>query len=202
MQQGFRVGEETMGRNLGAGLYLTARVGFAAVWGPIVIRCALRPGTRILWHTPVDERTIRYLKKEFGAGIAQPTFDKLIPRNKQLTRSEVAQLWNHLIDRHYLNARPARRDFFPKLAHNFPSVYKHLKRHGYDGVGMMDEEWPEMFLFNPSSAMPLSAHSYTSTGWRAEWEKENVKLSEPLTLPQLRDLQETEQRELERFDKA
>ena len=59
MQQGFRVGEETMGRNLGAGLYLTARVGFAAVWGPIVIRCALRPGTRILWHMPVDARTIK-----------------------------------------------------------------------------------------------------------------------------------------------
>src|SRR5437870_7108841 len=86
MRQGFRVGKETMGRNLGAGLYLTACLGFAAVWGPMVIRCRLRPGTRMLWHTPVDEPTIKYLKKEFGASITRPTFDRVIPRNKQLTR--------------------------------------------------------------------------------------------------------------------
>jgi len=196
MRQGFQVGEETSGRNLGAGLYLTARVGFAAVWGPIVIRCALKAGTRMLWHRPVDQRIIRYLKKEFGAGITQPTFDKLIPANKQLTKSEVAQLWNYLIDRHYLHSRPSRRECLPKLAHHFPFIYKHLKRHGYDGVGIMEEEWPEMFLFNPSNAIPLSAHSYTSTGWRATWVKENVQLSERLTLAQLREMQPTEVRQL------
>jgi hypothetical protein len=185
MRQGFRVGEETMGRNLGPGLYLTPRVGFAAVWGPVVIRCSLRPGTRILWHTPVDEHTITYLKNEFGVGITEPTFDRVIPRNKQLTRSEVAQLWNYLMAHHYLKPRPSRRDLFPKLAHNFPFIYRHLKRHGYAGVGMLDEEWPEMFLFNPSNARPLSAHSYTSTGWHVTWERENVILSEPLTLAQL-----------------
>lgn len=189
MQQGFKVGVESSGRNLGAGLYLTANAGFAAAWGPVVIRCRLAPGTRMLWHTPVDMRIIRYLKKEFGAGITQASFDKAIPRNKQLTRSEVAQLWNYLVQRHYLTTRPARRTYLPELARHFPFIYKHLKRHGYDGVGIMDRDWPEMFLFNPSTAVPLSAHSYTSEGWESTWVKDNLKLSGPLTLAQLRELQ-------------
>lgn len=192
MRQGFKVGDETSGRNLGAGLYLTGQVGFAAVWGPIVIRCRLVTGTRILWYTPVDSRTIKYLKREFGAGITRPSFDNVIPHNKQLTKSEVAHLWNYLIEHHYLPRRPSRRDYFSKLAQNFPFIYKHLKRHGYDGVGIMEQEWPEMFLFNPSRALPLSAHSYTSTGWRTTWIKENVRLSQPLTLAQLRELQNSE----------
>lgn len=189
MRQGFKVGAEARGRNLGAGLYLTARVEFAAVWGPIVIRCHLTPGTRILWHTPADLRVIRYLKKEFGAHITQPNFTKLLPRNKQLTKSEIAHLWNYLLHRHYTGPRSSRRDLFRKLTDNYPFLYKHLKRHGYDGFGIMLEDWPEMFLFNPSNAVPLSAHSFTSDGWRSTWIKHDVKLSPPLTLAQLRELQ-------------
>jgi len=79
MQQGFKVSEETSGRNLRAGLYLTPRLDFAALWGPIVIRLRLVAGTRILWHTPIDPHAIRSLKKEFGAGIVKPKFTDLIP---------------------------------------------------------------------------------------------------------------------------
>lgn len=200
MRQGFRIGAETMGRNLGAGFYLTARVEFAAVWGPIVIRCRLVPGTRILWESPVDVRTIRSLKKEFGAGITQPDFHKLIPANKQLTKSEVAQLWNYLIDRHYLSSRRSRRYPFPKLSRHFPFIYKNLKRHGYDGIGFTNKEWPEMFLFNPSKAVPLSAHSHTSTGWLTTWEKENVKLSPPLPIAELREIHDTALPKTERLE--
>jgi hypothetical protein len=189
MQQGFKLAEPITGRNLGAGLYLSASPGFAAAWGPVVIRCALKKGTRILWHTPVDQRTIKYLKREFGAGITKPAFHKLIPTNKQLTKSEVAHLWNSLIHRHYLNSRNPRRDFLPRLARAYPFIYKHLRRHGYDGFGIMDEEWPEIFLFNPSNAKPVSAHSHTSTGWRTNWVRENVRLSEALTLDQLDEKQ-------------
>lgn len=189
MQQGFKVGEPTMGRNLGAGLYLSASVEFAATWGPVVIRCGLKRGTRILWHTPVEASTIKYLKREFGANITKPTFHKLIPKNKQLTKSELAQLWNCLIDRHYLDSRNSRRDFLPRLARAYPFIYKQLKRHGYDGFGILNEEWPEIFLFNPSTAKPLSAHSHTSTGSRTSWVRENVRLSEPLTLEQLNEIQ-------------
>jgi hypothetical protein len=185
MQQGFKIAEPAMGRNLGAGLYLSTNPGFAATWGPVLIRCALKRGTRMLWHTPADVRTISYLKREFGAGITKPSFHKLIPKNKQLTKSEVAQLWNCLVDRHYLNSRPSRRDFLPRLAHMYPFIYKHLKRHGYDGFGIRDEDWPEIFLFNPSNAKPLSVHCHASTGWRTGWVQENVRLSEPLTLEQV-----------------
>ncbi len=202
LRQGFKIGAEASGRNLGAGLYLTAQVGFAAVWGPIVIRCQLIAGTRMLWHTPADPRTIRYLKKEFGAEISEPHFDKVIPHNKQFTRSEIAHLWNYLIKRHYLAVRPSQRDFFPKLAQHFPFIYKHLKRHGYAGVGIMDPKWPEMFLFNPSNAAPLSAHTCTSAGWRTDWIKDNVTLSAPLTRAQLRELQETERREEQQFEES
>lgn len=201
MRQGFQVGTETRGRNLGAGLYLTANAGFAAAWGPVVIRCRLTRGTRILWHTPVDIKVIKYLQKEFGAGITRPNFDKAIPHNKQLTRTEVAQLWNYLVQRHYLTTRPARRTYLPQLARHFPFIYKHLKRHGYDGVGIMHPEWPEMFLFNPSKAVPLSAHSYTSEGWSSTWIMDNLKLSGPLALEQLRDIQETALRALGREEK-
>lgn len=192
MRQGFRIGQEAHGRNLGNGLYLTARIGFAGVWGPIIIRCRLKKGTRILWHTRVDMRTIRYLKKEFGAGITRPNFDTVIPNNKQLTRTQVADLWNYLLTRHYLKVRPARRDSFFKLVENYPFIYKHLKRHGYDGVGMLDAGWPEMLLFNPSNAIPLSAHTFTMTGWRSDWEMENVELELPLSSTRLRELQELE----------
>jgi hypothetical protein len=200
MRQGFKIGEESSGRNLGAGLYLSSNVGFAAVWGPILIRCTLRSGTRLLWHTQVDQRTIRHLKKEFGAGITEPNFNTQIPYNKQLTKSEIAHLWNFLLDRHYLKMPPSRRDFFPTLAHNFPFIYKHLRRHGYDGVGIQDDAWPEMFLFNPSNAVPISAHFYTSTGWRDIWVKENVELSEPLTLAELDELQKAERRQQEAYE--
>jgi len=189
LQQGFKIGPELHGRNLGKGLYLTANVGFAASWGPIIIRCKLLRGTRILWHTPVDEQVIKYLKKEFGAGITSPTFNKTIPANKQLTKAEVAHLWNYLLERHYTKPSAWRRDTYARLVQNYPFIYKHLKRHGYDGVGMMFQEWPEMFLFNPSSASPMSAHTFTSTGGGDSWIQQNVHLSAPLTLTQLHDLQ-------------
>jgi hypothetical protein len=201
MQQGFKVGEETSGRNLRAGLYITPRADFAALWGPIVIRLCLVAGTRILWHTPVDPQTIRSLKKEFGAGIVKPKYTEVIPANKQLTKSEVAHLWNYLIDRYYLEPRSRRRGYFYELADRFPFIYKHLKRHGYDGVAAIHEDWHEMFLFNPSNAVPLSAHSHTSGGWGATNLSEPLKLSKPLTLEELRVMQETELRRVQEFTK-
>jgi hypothetical protein len=148
----------------------------------------------------VDRRAIRYLKKEFGAGITQPNFDIQIPANKQLTRSEVAHLWNFLVHRHYLNTRFSQRNLFPKLVQNYPFIYKHLRRHGYDGVGIREDAWPEMFLFNPSNAVPLSAHFYSTEGWRTDWIKANLQLSEPLSLAELKELQKTERRRQEAFE--
>jgi len=197
MRQGFKVGDETSGRNLRAGLYITPRADFAALWGPIVIRLRLVAGTRILWHTPTDAHTIRYLKKEFGAGIIKPKFTELIPANKQLTKSEVAHLWNYLIDRYYLNVRSTRRDPFHKLADRFPFIYKHLKRHGYDGVAAIHGDWHEIFLFNPSNAIPISAHKHTFGGWGGTDKQEKLDLSKPLTDTELREMQEKEHRRIQ-----
>ncbi len=190
LRQGFKVGAKAQGRNLGDGLYLTPDVGFAASWGSIIFRCRLVRGTRILWHTPVDERTIKYLKKEFGANITSPAFAKHIPANKQLTKSEVAHLWNYLLERHYLaRGTSRRRDLYATLIENYSTLYKQLKRHGYDGFGMTAHDWPEMFLFNPSRALAISAHTFTSSRPSDSWIVENVKLSAPLTLSQLDQLQ-------------
>lgn len=197
MRQGFKVGEETSGRNLRAGLYFTPSAEFAALWGPIVIRLRLVAGTRILWHTPVDPQIIRSLKKEFGAAIVTPNFTDAIPANKQLTKSEVAHLWNYLIDRYYLEPRSRRRGYFYELADRFPFIYKHLKRHGYDGVATIHEDWHEMFLFNPSNAVPLSAHTHTYGGWGATGTLKSGALSKPLTMAELRVMQETEQRRIQ-----
>jgi hypothetical protein len=190
MRQGFKIGQETHGRNLGNGLYLTARIGFAAEWGPIIIRCRLKRGTRILWHTKADVRTIRYLRKEFGAGILRPNFDTVIPKNKQLTLAEITQLWNFLLERHYPYRLAVRRDSYFKFVQNYPFIYKHLKRHGYDGVGMTAEDWPEIFLFNPSNALALSAHPFIVTNANSGVTSPAIEIGEPFSLAQLYDFQE------------
>lgn len=148
-KQGFQLGKNSHGRWLGRGLYLAANRFFAARYGPVVFRCKLAAGTRILRRTQPDGKTIDSLKREFGAGITTEQFWTALPRNKQFTRKEVISIWHLLWDR---MVKTRRRK---KL--NLSRVFEQLRFHGFDGVADCDPDSPETLIFNPSVVQPLEA---------------------------------------------
>jgi hypothetical protein len=177
MTQGFRLTHHWHGSGLGHGVYLSPLASFAAIWGKVIIACELKTGTRILWHAEADVKTLDHLKREFGKDILAPDFWKHVPRNKQLTRSELVALWSYLLSKHYLHNRPqgVDRRCLRELQRNYPRIFEHLKRHGFDAVGFKDPEWAEVLLINPSLAKAVSAHRYL---WKGQFE--NGHLSEPI----------------------
>ena len=158
MCQGFHLNNEMWGRGWGDGIYLSGTQEFASMWGKIIITCELNKGTRILWHSEYDRRTIFYLRREFGARITRPDFWKDLPTNKQLKKSEIIALWNFLIDKYYEGKRRFGKGRIVFFQQNYSRIYEQLKLHQFDGVGFRDCEWPEILIFNPSSVNPISAH--------------------------------------------
>ncbi len=159
MTNGFTVGEKRHGKGLGRGLYLSGSLRFACDWGEMIIVCKLALGARILWHRPADQRVISYLKREFGKGITRPDFHRAIPHNKQLTRRELTNLWSFLVARHYSGPRRFSRNAIRRFQDQYAFIHGHVRRHGYDGVGFRDEDWPELLIFNPSMVTPVSPHT-------------------------------------------
>ncbi|MEA1981109.1 MAG: hypothetical protein U9N54_09070 [candidate division Zixibacteria bacterium] len=74
------------------------------------------------------------------------------------------------------------------LQESYSRIYDQLKYHGFDGVGFSDSEWPEILLFNPSKANPLSAH------WRYN---DKCGKSNRIDLPELENIQKIAKREYE-----
>lgn len=160
MLRGFSLVNECWGRGWGNGVYLSSTDEFASTWGSIIIHCRLQAGTRLLWHKDYDRKVIDSLRREFGKAIVSPAFWKVLPLNKQLTRNEVIQLWHYLVTRHYKNPRRFRANRLEHLQKNYSRLYKQLRRHGYDGVGFRNADWPEILVFNPARVQPVSAHRY------------------------------------------
>lgn len=158
LTRGFQLATERWGRGLGNGIYLSAGPAFAAQWGTIIIRCKLQPGTRILWCRAYEPKVIRYLRREFGSAILTPEGWKEVPRNKQLTRNELINLWHYLYEKHYGNPRRFEKRLLVRLQANYSRIFELLRRHGFDGVGCADLDWPEVLVFNPSKVIPVSAH--------------------------------------------
>jgi len=161
MSHGFRLENERWGRGWGNGVYLSGTDDFASTWGRIIICCRLQTGTRLLWHESYDRKVIDSLRREFGKTIVSPEFWKILPHNKQFTRSEVTQLWHYLVTRHYESPRRFNTGRFERLQKNYSRIYEQLRRHGYDGVGFRDTNWPEMLVFNPARVQPVSAHRWS-----------------------------------------
>jgi len=181
MTQGFRLDKQMWGRGWGNGVYLSGTKEFASMWGSILLVCQLKKGARIVWHTDYDRKIIAYLKREFGSGISEPDFWKIVPRKKQLKKEELIAVWNYLLDTCYEGKRRfqnGRLDLFQK---NYAWIYTHLKRHQIDGVGFTKEEWPEVLVFNPSVVHPVSVH------W---WNSQEKDISPPLSLHELKTIQE------------
>jgi len=123
------------------------------------------------------------MRREFGPGVLQFDFWKAIPHNKQLTRSQAANLFQYLLKKQEkIWQRPRRKG--PKIDPWYRSVvriHEELRRHGYDGAGRVDRNFPEILVFNPSRVTPISAHEFTYT--RADrWLVEGLNLSEPILL--------------------
>lgn len=82
------------GGNLGTGLYLTCNWRIALWFGPILLRVAIRPGTRLLNSAlPPDGKIVDYLQKEFGREILRKTPWKVLPKNKKLKLRELISLF-------------------------------------------------------------------------------------------------------------
>jgi hypothetical protein len=198
MTQGFRIGEETHGRWLGRGLYVAQELRSAWNWAceygdGIIIACRLQPGTRVLWvHEGYDTRVIAYLKREFGKQLLDlgPSFEKAIPRNKQLTKNELIHLCNYVFEyRHKLALDDPRRTLWRRLA----ALSEHVRRHRYDAIGDRSFRYwdsDEVMVFNPSQVSPISAHRVMVTEWDSKWSPATVALSSPLDLATVRVLSE------------
>lgn len=158
LARGFDLNKEMWGRGWGNGVYLSGTIEFARIWGPVIVTCELKKGTKILWHSNFDNKIISYLAKEFKADIKNPDFWKCIPKNKQLKKRELIEIWNYLVQTHYGDKAKFTKGVLKKFQRNYPYIYENLKRHQFDGVGFKDSDWPEVLVFNPSLVNPLELH--------------------------------------------
>ena len=213
MTQGFKLGEICHGRMLGRGLYVAQRPESTIFWSHfITIKCKMQPGTRLLWiQEGYDSHIIRYLSREFSKQILElgPHFDQAIPRNKQLTKSELIALCNYIFHtgrekrwQYAFRSSKGKRSQYGDLWFRLSRLHEHVRRHGYDGLGdrsfqLWDSD--EILLFNPSCMTPISAHWMVT-----DQEGEFVRLSPPLSLAELEKIssqaQEEHLRYLEEFD--
>jgi len=160
ISRGFNLERERWGRGWGNGVYLSGTGNFAATWGKFIIVCKLRKGTRILWHQEYNSKVIQSLQREFGSKITTPEFWKIVPRNKQFTRNEVIHLWHYFMAKYYESKRRFNKRRLERLQNNYSRIYEQLKRHGYDGVGFRDPDWPEILVFNPANVQAVSVHKW------------------------------------------
>ncbi len=152
-RSGFTIHREEWGKGLGYGVYLSTDPNFAAFFGEKILQCTLAPHTRLLWHdTPVPE-IIRRLVRKFTRKILKPDFYKAIPENKRLTCQEVAALWRHLVHNYYETDNRKRYERFRKY---LSRIHKEVKKCGYDGVGIRDDMWSEVLIFDPSVIVEVS----------------------------------------------
>ena len=207
MTQGFKIGEIRHGRMLGRGLYIARQLDSVVFWShDITITCRLQPGTRILWlHEGYDTKVIRHLEKEFGRELLDlgPDFEKAIPGNKKLTKSELIALCNYIFETRRENRRRMGwKPFKGKKAKYWDAwsrlslLRNQVRKHHFDGLGDRTyQEWDsdQLLIFNPSRVVPLSAH------WlRSEDGYEVDAFSEAIDLDALKAISAAAQEEYER----
>ena len=164
MRQGFKINLPIKhGRESGDGVYLLLNPEIdtdASAYGEYAIRCRLKPGVRILWRQPYDNKVIASIKKEFGLGILKPDFWKAIPHNKRLTKREAANLWFYL-DSNYKTYRWKGSKNKQLYRDNYSRIYSIIKAFNYGGVGIAEKNWSQVVVFNPSDLEALSLHTFT-----------------------------------------
>jgi hypothetical protein len=134
--------------NLGTGVYITCNWRTALWFGPVLLRVAVAPSTRLLDATlPPDDKCIDSLRREFGREILRKSPWKVVPRNKKLRRAEVIDLFRYHYrwtwekdygrDRDGFRRWPKRQEMHSQRLDDFRSV---LVRYGFDGYGNPDDD--------------------------------------------------------------
>jgi hypothetical protein len=154
-REGFRVwftdpecGRYTGYGNLGTGVYITCNWRTALWFGPVLLRVAVRPGTRLLNAIlPPDEKCIDSMCREFGREILRKSPWKVLPKNKKLRLHEVIGLFRYHYrrtwekdygrDRDGFMRWPRRQEMHSHRLDDFRSV---LIRYGYDGYGNPEDD--------------------------------------------------------------
>jgi len=132
---------------IGNGIYVTTLLDTAAYFAyDYVLKVRMAPGTRILrLDGQYDRSVIQYLGREFGKELFTPNFDRAIPKNKHLTRTELICLANYFWEK--------GRGF---AAWNGPEeqgpMRRYLMKHQYDGVGCTESDMG-VVVFNPSQLL-------------------------------------------------
>lgn len=146
---GFRLLPTTLRRwgygAIGNGIYVTGLLDIASFFAEAYIfRVRMRPGSRILrLDGQYDQSVIDYLRREFGKEVLSHHFDRAIPKNKHLTRTELIQLANYLWEKEKgFTAWGSAEEQGP--------MRRYLMKHQYDGVGCLDSHMG-VVVFNPST---------------------------------------------------
>ena len=207
MSQGFRIGQKRHGWMLGRGLYIAQQLDSVVFWShDITITCRLQKGTRILWlHEGYDPQVIRRLEREFGRELLElgPDFQKAIPSNKKLTKSELIALCNYIFEtRSEKRWRMLWKSYKGKKAKYWGAwgrlslLHEQVRRHQFDGLGDRTyQEWDsdQLLIFNPSRVIPISAHwLYSEDGYEVDG------FSEAIELDQLKTISDKAQEDYER----
>jgi len=141
-------GQYTGYGNLGTGVYITCNWRTALWFGPVLLRVAVAPGTRLLDATlSPDVQCIDSVCREFGREILQKSPWKVLPKNKKLKLQEVISLFRYHYrrtwekdygrDRDGFMRWPRRQEMHAQRLDDFRSV---LVRYGYDGYGNPEDD--------------------------------------------------------------
>jgi hypothetical protein len=129
---------------IGNGIYVTALLETAAYFAHgYVLKVRMATGSRILrLDGQYDLRVIQYLSREFGKELLTPHFDRAIPNNKHLTRTELIHLANYFWEKD--------RGFAAWRTHEEQGpMRRYLMKHQVDGVGCTESDMG-VVVFNPS----------------------------------------------------
>ena len=148
---------------LGGGIYITSLLATAAFFAEscgqrdnqdsrcYVLRVRMSPGTRIMrLEGHYDLRVIDYLGREFGREIFSPHFDRAIPVNKHLSRTELIHLMNYL----WVRGEDGKRRGIASWSglEGQGPLRRYLMKHKYDGMGCVETDIG-VVVFNPSTLL-------------------------------------------------
>ena len=171
------------------GVYLCSTKEFASSWGKFILTCKLKEDARILWSTACDSKSTSCLNSDILMSLLWPEFWEDSPLELQFKKNEIIAVYNYIIDNCYkgkrwpLGCRGGRLSLFQRKYFQF---FKHLKYHGFDGVGFASEAGPELLILDPTYVQPVSVH---------RWNYKMKNASPVLPLSELKAIEE--QAELE-----
>jgi hypothetical protein len=166
------------------GVYLCNLSQIASSWGKFILDCKLKKDALILWYTAFDSKAASCLNSDILMCLLWPEFWEDSPLDLQFKKHEIIAVYNYIIDncyhgkRRFQGLQGGRLSLFQR---KYSPFYKHLKWHGFSGVGFTDEAGSEVLIFEPMDVQPVSAH---------RWNYRKNNISPPMLLNELKTIQE------------